>query len=62
MKKWYLKMELWMQTGDYDHYLHHKYFECNYAGSTVNFLDKVFGTFHDGSDEATEEGNEKIKR
>lgn len=37
--------------GSYFHYLHHKYFECNYGGSLAP-LDKVFGTFHDGSAEA----------
>ena len=35
------------------HYLHHKYFECNYADGAVP-LDKYFGTFHDGSKEAQE--------
>jgi len=35
----------------YAHYLHHKYFEVNYAdGATA--LDKLFGTWHDGSKEA----------
>ena len=33
------------------HYLHHKYFEVNYADGAIP-LDKWFGTFHDGSDEA----------
>lgn len=37
--------------GNHFHYLHHKYFECNYGGSLAP-LDKLFGTFHDGSDEA----------
>ena len=36
---------------DYFHYLHHRYFECNYATTTVPF-DRWFGTFHDGSPEA----------
>ncbi len=36
-----------------DHYLHHKYFECNYADGVVP-LDKWFGTFHDGSKQAQE--------
>ena len=35
----------------YAHYLHHKYFECNYADGVVP-LDRWFGSFHDGSDEA----------
>ena len=35
----------------YFHYLHHKFFECNY-GTGVIALDKLFGTFHDGSKES----------
>ncbi len=37
--------------GGHFHYLHHKYFECNYGGSLLP-LDKLFATFHDGSEEA----------
>ncbi len=37
--------------GCHFHYLHHKYFECNYGGSLAA-LDKLFGTFHDGSTDA----------
>ena len=36
----------------FNHYLHHKYFECNYSDGTIP-LDKWFGSFHDGSNEAT---------
>lgn len=42
-----------IDTHAYDHYLHHKYFECNYADGVIP-LDKWFGTFHDGSAEAQE--------
>ena len=35
------------------HYLHHRYFEVNYADGSIP-LDKWFGTFHDGSPEADE--------
>lgn len=35
----------------YAHYLHHKYFEVNYADGATG-LDKLFGTWHDGSKEA----------
>jgi len=35
----------------YAHYLHHKYFEVNYADGATG-LDKLFGTWHDGSPEA----------
>jgi sterol desaturase/sphingolipid hydroxylase (fatty acid hydroxylase superfamily) len=40
-------------THAYAHYLHHKYFEVNYADGSIP-LDKWFGTFHDGSPEAEE--------
>ncbi len=35
---------------DYFHYVHHRYFECNYGNPVVPF-DRWFGTFHDGSAE-----------
>ena len=40
-----------VESNNHFHYLHHKHFECNY-GSTVAPMDQLFGTFHDGSDEA----------
>jgi len=40
-----------MDSHAYIHYLHHKYFEVNYGDGLIP-LDKVFGTFHDGSSEA----------
>ncbi len=40
------------RAGDFFHQLHHRYFECNYGTSEIPF-DKWFGTFHDGSSEAT---------
>tara|TARA_Y100000588_G_C14203984_1_gene903776 strand:+ start:253 stop:987 length:735 start_codon:yes stop_codon:yes gene_type:complete len=33
----------------YFHYLHHKYFECNYGGDGTVPMDKWFGSFHDGT-------------
>ena len=36
-----------LPTGSYFHYLHHRYFECNYGESTLP-LDRWFGTFRDG--------------
>ena len=36
---------------DFFHYLHHRYFECNYGGAIFP-LDRWFGTFHDGTPEA----------
>ena len=43
------------------HYLHHKYFEVNYADSMVR-LDKWFGAFHDGTPEAREKMKERRRR
>jgi sterol desaturase/sphingolipid hydroxylase (fatty acid hydroxylase superfamily) len=40
-----------VDTHAYAHYLHHKYFEVNYADGTTA-LDKLFGTWHDGTPEA----------
>ena len=57
-----LKNGKWMSTGTYPHYLHHKYFECNYAGDDLNILDKIFGTYHDGTDEATKLVMERLKQ
>ena len=42
-----------IDTSYYAHYLHHKYFEVNYADGMVP-LDKWFGSFHDGTAEAHE--------
>ncbi|WP_231704127.1 sterol desaturase family protein [Cochlodiniinecator piscidefendens] len=39
-------------TGDFFHQLHHRYFECNYGTAEMPW-DVLFGSFHDGSDEAT---------
>lgn len=36
-------------AGDVGHYLHHAHFECNYGFSFPNYLDKLFGTFDDGT-------------
>lgn len=37
-----------IDTHAFAHYLHHKHFEVNYADGTTA-LDKLFGTWHDGS-------------
>ena len=39
-----------MKGADYFHHLHHRYFECNYGNRPVP-LDRLFGTFHDGTPE-----------
>jgi sterol desaturase/sphingolipid hydroxylase (fatty acid hydroxylase superfamily) len=51
-----------IETGDYYHYLHHKYFEVNYANDGKVPLDKWFGTFHDGSDEAEEAMDRRLRK
>ncbi len=40
-----------LPAANYFHYLHHKYFECNY-GDLTSPLDTWFGTFHDGTKKA----------
>jgi sterol desaturase/sphingolipid hydroxylase (fatty acid hydroxylase superfamily) len=44
-----LGRELAVDTQCFAHYLHHKYFNCNYADGVVP-LDRWFGTFRDGAD------------
>ncbi|MDH3669968.1 MAG: sterol desaturase family protein [Gammaproteobacteria bacterium] len=40
-------------AGDHFHQLHHRYFEVNY-GNTPTPVDRLFGTWHDGTSEAHE--------
>ena len=42
-----------MSVDSYFHYLHHRYFECNYGTITVP-LDRWFGSLHDGTPESLE--------
>jgi sterol desaturase/sphingolipid hydroxylase (fatty acid hydroxylase superfamily) len=42
-----------MSVDSYFHYLHHRYFECNYGTITVP-LDRWFGSLHDGTPESFE--------
>ena len=44
----------------YAHYLHHKYFECNYADGILP-LDKWFGTVHDGSADSHKKMLDRLK-
>lgn len=39
--------------GAFFHQLHHRYYECNYGNAEMPW-DKWFGTYHDGSEEATQ--------
>ncbi len=45
----------------YTHYLHHKYFEVNYSDGLVP-LDKMFGSWHDGTKEADECMKERFRK
>ena len=49
-----------MDTHAFAHYLHHKYFEVNYGEGTIP-LDKAFGTWHDGSREAEQRMNARMR-
>jgi sterol desaturase/sphingolipid hydroxylase (fatty acid hydroxylase superfamily) len=49
----------WLDAEHYIHYLHHKHFEVNYGDGLVPF-DRIFGTFHDGTDESTQAMNQRL--
>jgi sterol desaturase/sphingolipid hydroxylase (fatty acid hydroxylase superfamily) len=49
-----------VKTGDFFHYLHHKYFEVNYGGDGVLPMDRWFGTFHDGTDTAQKRLKDRV--
>ena len=55
-----LSKDVGIESNSYFHYLHHKYFECNYGG-TIAPMDQWFGTFHDGSMEAQEKMQKRMK-
>jgi len=40
-----------LDLGRFHHQMHHRYFECNYGNLEVPW-DKVFGSFHDGTEES----------
>ena len=40
-----------LRLGTFHHQMHHRYFECNYGGLEVPW-DKLFGSFHDGTEKA----------
>ena len=55
-----LKDDVGIESSSYFHFLHHKYFECNYGG-TIAPMDQWFGTFHDGSMEAQERMRQRMR-
>jgi Delta7-sterol 5-desaturase len=50
-----------LALGTFYHQLHHRYYECNYGNQEMPW-DRWFGTFHDGSDEATAETRNRKRR
>lgn len=50
-----------MALGDFFHQLHHRYFECNYGTAEVPW-DVFFGSFHNGTPEATRRIRDRKKR
>lgn len=59
-EKIFVGKRLALDNNSYFHYLHHKYFECNYGGGLVPF-DWLFGTAHDGSDDAHAAMQERLR-
>lgn len=50
-----------LALGTFYHQLHHRYYECNYGNQEMPW-DRWFGTFHDGSDAATQTTRARKKR
>ena len=46
-----VKDERALALGNFHHQMHHRYFECNYGNLEVPW-DKLFGSFHDGTEES----------
>jgi lathosterol oxidase len=50
-----------LRMGVFIHQLHHRYFECNY-GTVEMPWDRWFGSYHDGTGQATEEARARKKQ
>lgn len=50
-----------MEAADFHHQLHHRFFECNYGNVDAPW-DRWFGSYHDGSDEATARVRERQRK
>ena len=50
-----------LKIGSFHHQLHHRYFECNYGNPEMPW-DNWFGSYHDGSAEATKAVRERKNR
>lgn len=49
-----------IDLSNYNHYLHHKFFEVNYGNLMIPF-DQWFKTYHDGSEELDQKMKERIR-
>ncbi len=56
-----IKDKMFFEAADFHHQLHHRFFECNY-GTVDAPWDRWFGSFHDGSDEASARVREQRRR
>ena len=50
-----------VRVGDFFHQLHHRHIECNYGEPEIP-CDQWFGSFHDGTPEATRRTHERMRR
>ena len=51
-----------VNSDNFFHYLHHKYFEVNYGGDGSIAFDRWFGTMHDGSPERQKAMLQRLKK
>ncbi|MEM9579479.1 MAG: sterol desaturase family protein [Pseudomonadota bacterium] len=56
-----IKDENRLKLGTFHHQMHHRYFECNYGSLEIPW-DKLFGSFHDGTEAAHAKINARRKR
>jgi sterol desaturase/sphingolipid hydroxylase (fatty acid hydroxylase superfamily) len=49
-----------LSLGTFHHQMHHRYFECNYGSLEIPF-DKVFKSFHDGTEQSMKQIRERRK-
>ena len=60
-EKFLIKEKAIFDAADFHHQLHHRFFECNY-GTVDAPWDWWFGSYHDGSDQATARVREQRRR
>ena len=50
-----------LALGNFHHQMHHRYFECNYGNLEVPW-DKMFGSYHDGTEQSHEQFLERRRK